>query len=350
MSANAELHIIVPGVCGPLAEIETLKNSQIIKKWINTLSRSSWFPLSANLYDVISSILNLSVEGDFPSAALTMLANNMYDDSMYYMHADPVYLRADMDHAVLTSSADLDISENESMALCEALNQHFKEDGLVFFRLDKNKWFASSKNEIQIKTTPLPDAVARNVNFLLPQGKDSGKWKQVLTETQMLMHLHVVNIAREESARQTINSLWFHGAGQVSDINNARVSSICSNHDAFKGLAKYIECDYRVIPESASEYVSYLLSNKPESNQNNTVNVFHLSELEHLVNYTDVSIWSSKLEDVLNQWIYPLLTLAFKNNIKVTLYPCSGKYYQLSKYDILKFWRKGTLEQHVDCY
>ncbi len=345
MSTSAELHIIVPGVCGPLAETQSLKNSKTVKKWISTLSRSSCSSSSNNLHDIIRSIFKLTLDGDFPSAALILLANEKYDGSKYYMHADPVHLRADMDHAVLASSADLNVTEDESAALCETLNQHFNQDGLFFFRLDRNRWFVTSKNKIQMNTTPLADATGRNVNFLLPGGKDSAGWKQLLTEAQMLMHSHEININREKSGKQSINSLWFHGCGELPEINNSQVSSVCSNNDMFKGLASHVKCDYLPVPASVNEYTDHLLSCN-----SNAVNVLHISELEHLVNYTDVNIWLAKLTEVLNEWVYPLLKVANKNNIKLILYPCNEKQFHFSKYDSLKFWRQGTLDQYVSSY
>ena len=344
MAAGSELHIIVPGVCGPLAETRSIENNRFIKDWIKVLSRSNSCSSSSGIDNVITSLFNLSIEGDFPSAALSMLAQNSCDTSLDFMFADPVHMQADMDHAILTSSADLAISEDESATFCEILNQHFAQDGLTFSKIDKDRWVLSSKDNIHVSTTPLVNAIGRNVNFILPKGDGSGYWKQVLTEAQMLMHAHDTNVTRESTGKQSINSLWFHGSGKLPEFNHCRVDSVCSDRDMFKGLASHVQCDHLPLPESVAGYVSYL------STSGSAVNVLHLTDLEHLVNYSDVSIWSGKLEEVLNLWIYPLLKMANKNNIKVTLYPCNDKQYQISKLDSFKFWLQGKLEQHVISY
>jgi hypothetical protein len=345
MNANSELHLILPGVCGPLAEIQSLKNNPVIKHWIKTLSKSHCSPAPENMHGVITSLFKLSDGVDIPTAALIMLANDMVDTALHYMHADPVHLRADLDHAVLTSSADLAISDTEADVLCEALNQHFNEDGLNFFRIDKNQWFVSSKKKIQMNTTSLVEATGRNINFLLPQGPGSSNWKQRLTEAQMLLHAHDININRENTGQQSINSLWFHGSGEQPVLNESVVTSVCSDDDLFKGLASLVKCDYLEVPDSVSDYTEHLLSRN-----NNAVHVFHLSELEHSVNYTDVSLWLDKLTDVLTDWVYPLIKVANKHNIKIVLYPCNAKQYQFTKYDLFKFWHQGTLEQHISSY
>ncbi len=358
MQQQPELHLIVPGICGPLAEIQSLQNNAALNKWISVLAKAERQPSSANTAELIASVFNLQPAGDFPSAALNLLGDKRYDPSKHYMHADPVHLRADMDHAVLTSSKDLNISDSDADALRAALNQHFSQDGFNFIALDNEQWFVVSDNEIDMQTTPLVEAVARNINFLLPEGKHAGTWKQVLTEAQMLMHTHEVNEAREQAGQPSINSLWFHGSGQLNagllkHRDEKNTAAICSNDKMLMGLAEFLQCDNLLLPDSATQYSELLLAEK-----NRPFNVLYLSELEHLVNYTDVSLWLAAQQKLLEQWIYPLLKVAKKNNIKLTLYPCNKTQYQFSKYDNLRFWRymsgyagrKEKLENYVNSY
>jgi hypothetical protein len=345
MSVKRELHIIVPGICGPLAEVDTLKDNRLIQQWVKTLSRSQHYPSSKNLHDVVTELFDLRIKEDFPSAALSLLANDTYDPAMSYMHADPVHLQADMDHAVLTSSIDLAISEQEAQHLCDTLNQHFNQDGLSFFRACKDQWFVSTVNKIRMKTTSLTNATGRNVNFILPQGEDARYWKRVLTEAQMLMHSHDDNITRENTGRQSINSLWFHGSGDLPEYGHAEITRVCSDHDMFKGLARHLNLQYLAVPESVDAYIEYLYKNNQP-----VVNVLHLSVLEHMINYTDVSLWLEGLHPTLQQWLYPLISAAHNARIEVVLYTCNGKKYHLSKYDGLKFWQKGTLDQYIRCH
>ena len=214
----------------------------------------------------------------------------------------------------------------------------------LFFCLNKDQWFVSSKNKITIETTPLVDAVGRNVNFILPTGKDSSQWKQVLTEAQMLMHTHEINVQREDAGQQIINSLWFYGSGKLP-VSDSKVTTICSNDDLYRGLSRYIKCHYMERPDSVGNYQDDLLIQKKGA-----INLLHISELENLTHYSDVSMWLEKLTQTLDDWIYPLIKFANKNNIKVTLYACNEKKYQFKKYDSLKFWRQGKVEQYVTRY
>lgn len=149
MKNTAELHLIIPGICGPVAETEFLETSHALKKWLTTLTKSQPSESYDSVYDVLATLVGLSKEDDFPSAALTLWANNNYDTTKYYMHADPVHLQADLDHAILTSSTDLNITDDESIALCNMLNQHFAQDGLVFQRLNKDEWLLISPEKLK---------------------------------------------------------------------------------------------------------------------------------------------------------------------------------------------------------
>jgi len=249
------------------------------------------------------------------------------------MHADPVHLQADIDSALLTPGADLNISEAEAEAFCQSLNQHFAEDGLTFLVLNNNRWFVSSREEIKLETTSLLDATGRNINYLLPAGEDAVRWKQLLTEAQMLLHAHELNANREYTGLASINSLWFHGSGQLVDQqggdNKAAINHVCSNDDLLKGFSRFIKCEHMALPDSVNAYTDYLLSCDDGVN-----NVLHLDTLQALTNYTDVQPWLEQLETVLHNWLYPLLNFANKNNIKVTLYPCTEKQYRFEKSDV----------------
>ena len=344
MNANLELHIVVPGMCGPLAELQTLENNSTVNSWIKCLSRSVITPSSASASGVLSSILNLPTSNNFPAATFAMLTQESYDESQHYMFADPVHLQADIDHAILTSSDDLDLQVNESDTFCNMLNEHFNQDDLFFQCINKDQWVVASKKKIQLDTTPLTETIGRNVNFLLPKGKDSAGWNRVLTEAQMLMHSHDINTVRESAGQQSINSVWFHGSGDLPGSSDQSSVCVCSNDMALEGVASHAGCDYLPVPLTLTAYKDKL------SSQRNEVNVLHLSDLEHLINYSDVNVWLEKLTDVLNTWVYPLIDYANKNNVRVTLYPCSKKQYRISKYDSYKFWRQGNLEQHVSKY
>jgi hypothetical protein len=358
MSAVTELHIIVPGICGPLAETQSLHENNTIKDWVKRLSKAKCQVASASFYDVISDIFGFDKKSDFPAAMFELSATGEYQSDLSYMCADPVHLQADMDHAILSAGEDISISDDESAELCDLLDRHFSQDGIRFIYRDRCSWLLSSTSDITLSTTPLFDAVGRNVNFLLPQGDSSAYWKQVLTEAQMLLFSHHINADREQRGLPSINSLWLYGSGKLSTASACGVSSVAGDDDMLRGLASHVQCRYFNLPDSAAVYMESLRKkagpgtelNEDTSIGDGSVNVLLLSDLLQLTNYADISLWSKHLEGILNGWIYPLLMLAKKQKVSIFLYPCNGKRYRFSRYDDLRFWRKDKIEQHISSY
>ena len=77
MPVSSELHIIVPGICGPLAETQSLKNHKGVEQWVQSLSKAKASSSSTSANDVLSEIFNLKIEGDFPSAAFELTGNDL---------------------------------------------------------------------------------------------------------------------------------------------------------------------------------------------------------------------------------------------------------------------------------
>lgn len=347
MSVESDLHIIAPGICGPLADIESLHKSRVVVDWVRRLSIAARQKSSVSLYGVIEEIFGLNVASDFPAAVFELSATGDNEPDLHYMCADPVHLQADMDHAILSRSEDVSITEDESVELCGLLDRHFSQDGIRFIYRNRFRWLISSESEIVLSTTPMADAVGRNVNFLLPAGEGASHWKQVLTEAQMLLFSSEINSQREGRGLPAINSVWLYGSGKLPESQSCEVDLVTATDDLLKGVASFMRCGYSELPGSAADYIRGTLC---EDDGADGCRVLYLSDLDQLTDYTDVSHWLDRLGKVLDEWIYPLLTAAAEKGISVHLYPCNGRRYRFSKYDGLRFWRRDEIETHISCY
>ena len=345
MSKKQELHVIVPGLCGPLAEIPSTHEQPQLQRWMNTLARAVSASSGKDLYSVLNDVFSLGIDGEFPSAWFTLLATQEIRPGYYYLHADPVYLRADIDHAVLSSSDDFELSEDEAAAFCEKLNKHFAEDGLRFFYSDHRHWFVESDKPVSLLTTPLSYAVARNINLLLPQGEEATRWKQILNESQMLLFSHPLNEERENRGQVPVNSLWFHGSGSPLKAVDGDITTVCSHDRLLQGIAMHTGADSVALPENASAYMAQL-SQQEAAGQH----VLHLSSLEHCANYTDTGIWLQALDVLLDDWLYPLLAQASKDRFEVSIYPCNGRSYRFNGTEKYRFWRRGRAGEHMSAF
>ncbi len=134
--------------------------------------------------------------------------------------ADPIGLKADRDSATLISPQQLGLSEQEADKLLETLNGFLAEDGLTFFRQDAAQWFMNGMNADALASYPPSFLANRKASTFLPEGDDAAPWRRLLTEIQMLLHTHPVNLQRESNGLTPVNSVWFWGGAPLPKITS----------------------------------------------------------------------------------------------------------------------------------
>jgi len=171
----------------------------------------------------LAQCLNVEVAGGkrLPGARLclsygTASENVTVTDTMSNVsRADPVYLKADRDNATLIAPQQLRLSETEADQMLAALNDFYKDDGLTFFRHQPDEWFMIGMRADQLETYPPSFLANRNAGSFLPEGDAAVPWRRLLTEMQMLLHAHPVNIQREQRGLMPVNSVWFWGGAEL---------------------------------------------------------------------------------------------------------------------------------------
>lgn len=144
-------------------------------------------------------------------------ADGLFGEREYWLCADPVHLQLQQSQAVL--QANLVCSDAEASALCASLNEHFNQDGLMFFAPHPQRWYVRVATLGDVTMSPLRTVTQRDVKAYLPQGADALRWQKVINETQMLLHGHPINVAREAKGLLTINSVWLWGGGAIKGLN-----------------------------------------------------------------------------------------------------------------------------------
>ena len=335
---SARLSIVVPGLCGPLPHLESIGSAADGLHELLKTSRQS--PDAADGYaQQMMQLFGMATDMPVAEAALALLGHGIDVDNDCVIHADPVHLMADMDHAILSDSEVLDIRPEEAEQLIDEINVHFADDGFQLIHTDANNWFIRLK-VCELNTTPLYKAVGRNINHLLPTGADADRWKRFMNEVQMLLHNSGVNQQREQRGEMSINSLWLWGEGVLPEKGNSKLSIIFTDDDFASGLARLNEVE-RVPLSKTSE----VMKNIEERKQTVVV----LKQMFAPCNYGDVTLWAQAL-DSLYQWITPLVDGARNAGIATWLYPCNGKAYKMNSGFNLKFWSKQKLENYVETY
>ena len=133
----------------------------------------------------------------------------------HWLRADPVYARVQGDTLVLHPAGMLSIEPDEARALVATLRDHFAADGMEFRVPRPDRWYVRVPAEESPVTLPLPEALGQDLFRHLPRGKGRIRWESALTEAQMMLSTHPVNIAREAARRPPVNAIWFWGEGAL---------------------------------------------------------------------------------------------------------------------------------------
>jgi hypothetical protein len=189
------------------------------------------------------------------TAPLAALGAGLDPGNRYVLRADPVSLVARSADVVLDARiADLDAGETD--ALVATLNTHFGADGLAFTAPRPDAWFIVVDNAPDLATTPL-SAVRGTIYPYLPSGEDAATWRRWLSEMQMLLHDHPVNLARETLGRLPVTGIWISGGGRTTDIADAPSTAIYAAPspagDVARGLSLLRGKSVRVPPAGFAE-------------------------------------------------------------------------------------------------
>ncbi len=206
------LDLVIPDLLLPPeapAELRAVRLPRL-ERWLarSDLARA---PLRG-VHAVVAEAFSLATPA--PIAALTLAADDEPRPGVW-LRADPVHLRLAQDAVALHDASVLDVTRDEAAALVGALASHFAADGFEFVAPTPARWYVRVPAAEMPRTTPLADALGRNVFGLLPRGDGKVNWPSALTEVQMTFAAHPVNQRRESESRPAINSVWFWGEGEL---------------------------------------------------------------------------------------------------------------------------------------
>jgi hypothetical protein len=181
---------------------------------------------------------------ELPVAALERLGAG--DDATgAWMRADPCHLRVEGDALRLYDASILALSAQEASQLCATLQSHFAADAMQFSVAAPDRWHVRLGNGAAPRTIALDQAAGRNVFGLLPE---DARWRNSLTEAQMILNGHEVNARREREGKPAVNSVWFWGGGALPASSRKPYAAIYSDDALARGLAAWSGAQRAAVP------------------------------------------------------------------------------------------------------
>jgi len=337
-----QLSVFIPGLFGPLPELAAsaiepatpLLNKMLSRARCETTTASDYYQQLAAL---------LAVDKTVSIAQLSALADGISLSAAHVYRADPVHFKAEVDHALLIDCHQLAVTAPEMVALLDAFNQHFEDDGLQLHGNYPERWYLSLPEKFALETTSLKDAVGRDVKHFLPVGDDALEWRRLLNEAQMLFHMQAVNQQRTDAGRLTINSLWLWGENDLSELVEQApvepaIDCIIADEVIARGMAQLAGC-----PLSSTHNAMDVLA---EEHQHA---VLVIDTLMGPASYGDVNAWAESVEQLCEQWLKPLYDLLkTKQLAAINLYSAEGRVFHITPARLLTFWRRSRpLTQYI---
>lgn len=219
----------------------------------------------------------------------------------FWLKVDPVQMVPDRDTLVMMPQASLGLTEEDSLALMQAFNEHFEQDGVSLEYGASRDWFLHIKQVVDIQSTPLPSVEMKPLNDFFPQGNAAQYWRQLMNECQMLFYSHPVNELRRNEGLPEINSIWAWGEGQVTtnDLYPRPNAVIWSENNYLQGLGVLNQSKTTPPP---SDYQAWLNAEYSDQQQH----LILIDEIADRIEYFSLEDWLAVLGYLEAHWFEPL--------------------------------------------
>ncbi len=266
-----------------------------------------------------------------PLAALTGLAHGLATTHDYWLRADPVHLQADLNTVYLFGNAQLALQPDELALLASELQPLLQaEEQLLMPQADA--WYIRCTGDPDCRSQALYALLGRPLADELPQGKP--RWRQLLTEMQMVLHGSRVNQLRMQQGKLAVNSLWFWGGGALPAAEHVAWDYVMSDDVLTAGLA-------------TSAGVT-LLPADPTTLRAREGNILLVLAAPALLPEQDVALHQQYVAALEQQWFTVLRQLLRQRKLQElhVLLP-HGLAYRITPTDLYKAWRRWRSWERV---
>ena len=323
------VHLLVPDLLAGLTGDLRLEAAELLvargRRSSNEGSPESWLRVQ----------YGMDGASDAGAAAWSLLGEGLAPGESCWLRADPVHLRVDRDALMLADSTLFGLPTEEATVLSAHLDAHFAP-GLHFVAAHPQRWYARTEQVPQLVCTPLAQARGLAVSAHLPTGADAMRWHALMNETQMALHEHAVNEAREARGELAVNSVWFWGSGTLQKPASRPFDRVLSDDPLARGLALASGASAFPLPAGVEPLLA-----TGSSGQVLAV----LDSLRAPAAYGDAQAWTDQAAALERLWFAPLLAALRAGRIgMLTLHLTAADGHGLSAEmvsgDLRRFWRR----------
>ena len=167
--------------------------------------------------------------------ALRMWGQTGDRPTVWIAAADPIYLEPRLDHLCVHAQDADTVPATDLRPLVDYLQATLGSDSQFgFARLGTNGYLRS---ETPIGTADVPPYVAHLElpNDYQPSGEGAVEFRNLVSEIEMSLHDHEVNLRRQDEGLQPVNSLWLWGGGFAPEQQTEPHPPLFSNDPLLTG-------------------------------------------------------------------------------------------------------------------
>ena len=150
--------------------------------------------------------------------------------------ARPVHLAAGLDHLWLEPSLAPPLTAPEAREIVATLDAALVERGWSLMALDAERWLVGTRDAVECTTSTPLEAAGRAIRTHLPEGRDARLIRAVMTEMQMMLHEHPVNLRRSSAGQQAVNGVWLWGFGTLQAVAARSLPALATDDDWLREL------------------------------------------------------------------------------------------------------------------
>jgi hypothetical protein len=210
-----------PGCARAAAALRLPQLEQLLRRLqLTRTERLSPQTLTPPHEHALAQALGLPVhDGRIPWAAWDLARRGRDPGTAGWAWVTPAHWQIGTDRIQMTDPATLQLSEDESRALMQAMVPWFAQDGIeLHYDETPGRWLA--------RGAPLADLASASLDRVIET--DLGPWmpataalRRLQNEMQMLLYTHPVNDARSVRGLPAVNSFWISGSGVLDAAADA---------------------------------------------------------------------------------------------------------------------------------
>ncbi len=161
---------------------------------------------------VLARALGLPVrDGNIPWAALE-LCRGGDPGTAGWAWVTPAHWQIGADRIQMMDPAALQLTEDTSRALLQAMEPWFAQDGITLQFDRADRWLAQGAVFTELASASLDRVIGVDLAPWLPA---TAALRRLQNEMQMLLYTHPINDARSARGLPTVNSFWISGSGAL---------------------------------------------------------------------------------------------------------------------------------------